>query len=202
MRRWWQGARRRTLRWLLPVVFVSLPALVLAGQLPPQLLLIVSKTDHVLELRDPHSLTLLGRAPLGPDPHEVEVSPDGRTAYVSNPGYGVFQRIDVIDLETGQAKAPLDTGPLLGPHGLSFADGKLWFTAQGSKALGRYDPQNRRFDWTMGTGHYAPAACQRRRQPYPGKQLRVGHDQPVRTAYGAAVGTAHRRPARWRQAAS
>lgn len=152
MRRWWQQARRRTVRWLLPAMFVSLPALALDGQLPPRLLLIVSKTDHVLELRDPGSLALLGRAPLGPDPHEVEVSPDGRTAYVSNPGYGAFQRIDVIDLETGQAKAPLDTGPLLGPHGLSFADGKLWFTAQGSKALGRYDPQSRRFDWTMGTG--------------------------------------------------
>lgn len=152
MRRWWHAGRRWARRRLIPAVFACLPALALAQPLPPRLLLIVSKTDHVLELRDPRSLVLLGSAPLGPDPHEVEVSPDGRTAYVSNPGYGAFQRIDVIDLETGKAKVPLDTGPLLGPHGLAFADGKLWFTAQGSKALGRYDPQSGHLDWTVGTG--------------------------------------------------
>ncbi|HBO6052673.1 TPA: YncE family protein [Pseudomonas aeruginosa] len=134
------------------LALAALLPLAAAAQLPSRLLLIVSKTDHALELRDPRSFALLGSAPLGPDPHEVEVSPDGRTAYVSNPGYGAFQRIDVIDLEDGKANPPLDTGPLLGPHGLAFAEGRLWFTAQGAKALGRYDPQTGRFDWVMGTG--------------------------------------------------
>ena len=124
----------------------------MGAPLPPSLLLVISKTDHALQLRDPHSFALLRTAPLGPDPHEIEVSPDGRTAYVSNPGYGAFHRIDVIDLETGQAKPPIDTAPLLGPHGLAFVNARLWFTAQGSKAIARLDPQSSAIDWIMGTG--------------------------------------------------
>ncbi|WP_186327087.1 YncE family protein [Pseudomonas oryzihabitans] len=130
----------------------GLPALALAAALPRELLLVVSKSEHVLQLRDPHSFALLGRAPLGPDPHEVLVAPDGRTAYVSNPGYGALHRLDVIDLASGTARVPLDTAPLLGPHGLAFAGGRLWFTAQGSKAIGRLDPRTRKIDWAMGTG--------------------------------------------------
>lgn len=71
---------------------------------------------------------------------------------MSNPGYGAFHRIDVIDLESGEAKAPIDTTPLLGPHGLALAQDRLWFTAQGSKAIGHLDPQTRAIDWSMGTG--------------------------------------------------
>jgi len=113
---------------------------------------VISKTDHALEMRDPASFALLASAPLGPDPHEIAVSPDGRTAYVSNPGYGAFHRIDVIDLDTGQAQTPIDTAPLLGPHGLAFVQDRLWFTAQGAKAIGHLDPQTRAIDWAMGTG--------------------------------------------------
>lgn len=35
---------------------------------------------------------------------------------------------------------------------MAFAGGKLWFTAQGSKAVGRYDPATSTSDWSMGTG--------------------------------------------------
>lgn len=123
-----------------------------AAALPNPALLLISKTDHVLEIRDPTTFAVAARAPLGPDPHEIEVSSDGRTAYVSNPGYGAFHRIDVIDLETGNAKTPIDTAPLLGPHGLAFVRDRLWFTAEGSKAIGRLDPENGAIDWLMGTG--------------------------------------------------
>lgn len=123
-----------------------------AATMPDPALLVVSKTDHVLEIRDPATFAVAARVPLGADPHEVEVSPDGRTAYVSNPGYGVFHRIDVVDVERGEAGAPIDTAPLLGPHGLAFVQGRLWFTAQGSKAIGRMEPQSRALEWVMGTG--------------------------------------------------
>lgn len=124
----------------------------MGAPLPSDLLLVISKTDHALQMRDPQSFALLRTAPLGPDPHEIEVSPDGRTAYVSNPGYGALHRIDVIDLESGQAKTPIDTAPLFGPHGLAFVNGHLWFTAQGSKAIARLDPPTSAIDWIMGTG--------------------------------------------------
>nr|WP_280304664.1 YncE family protein [Xanthomonas euvesicatoria] len=134
------------------VLLACLPVLAVAAELPPRLLLVISKTEQALQLRDPDSFALLASAPLGSDPHEIAVSPDGRTAYVSNPGYGAFHRIDVIDLQTGRAKAPIDTAPLLGPHGLAFVQNRLWFTAQGSKAIGHLDPQARVIDWVMGTG--------------------------------------------------
>ncbi len=39
-----------------------------------------------------------------------------------------------------------------GPHGLTFVDGKLWFTAEAAKSIGRYDPATQKIDWIMGTG--------------------------------------------------
>jgi DNA-binding beta-propeller fold protein YncE len=41
---------------------------------------------------------------------------------------------------------------LNGPHGLAFVGGKLWFTAEGAKAVARYDPAADKVDWLMGTG--------------------------------------------------
>src|SRR3984893_8725824 len=46
----------------------------------------------------------------------------------------------------------IDTGALDGPHGLAFVGGKVWFTAEGAKAVARYDPTTARVDWIMGTG--------------------------------------------------
>lgn len=115
-------------------------------------LLAISKSDHTLAMVDPGSLQVAARFPVGPDPHEVAVSADGRTAYVSNTGAGLFHQIDVIDLEARKVLPSIDTGPFLGPHGLAYVEGKLWFTAQGAKAVARYDPETRRVDWTIGTG--------------------------------------------------
>ena len=46
----------------------------------------------------------------------------------------------------------IDTKPLFGPHDITFVDGKAWFTAEGSKSVGRYDPATKLIDWSMGTG--------------------------------------------------
>jgi len=46
----------------------------------------------------------------------------------------------------------IDTRPLIGLHGLTFAAGKLWFTAEGSRTIGRFDPATAKIDWCMGTG--------------------------------------------------
>ena len=42
--------------------------------------------------------------------------------------------------------------PLQRPHGLAFHDGKLYFTAETNKIVGRYDPESNRIDWMLGTG--------------------------------------------------
>src|SRR5690349_4970724 len=97
-------------------------------------LLALSKADHTLAIVDPSTLKVMSRISVGPDPHEVIASPDGKRAYVSIYGGGSLHEINVIDLEAQKPLLTVDTRPLFGPHGLFFADGKVGFSAEGSKA--------------------------------------------------------------------
>jgi len=115
-------------------------------------LLALSKGDHKLSIVDPVSLKVQATFPVGEDPHEVVASPDGKMAYVTIYGGGSLHELNVIDLEARKALPGIDTRPLFGPHDLTFSGGKLWFTAEGSKAVGRYDPATGKLDWSMGTG--------------------------------------------------
>src|SRR6202012_590717 len=107
---------------------------------PHHALLALSKADHTLAIVDPVTLKVLARIPVGTDPHEVIASADGRTAYVSIYGGGSLHELNVIDLVAQKPLLNVDTKPLNGPHGLTFVGGKLWFTAEGAKSVGRYDP--------------------------------------------------------------
>jgi len=51
-----------------------------------------------------------------------------------------------------KALPPIDLGPLKAPHGLAFAGGRLYFTAEGAKSVCRWDPATEKVDWVMGTG--------------------------------------------------
>lgn len=115
-------------------------------------LLALSKRDHTLAIVDPGTLKILGKVPVGEDPHEVIASSDGRTAYVSNYGFGTYNTLAVIDLTAQKPLAPVDLGALRGPHGLMFVGGKVWFTAEAAKAIGSYDPASKKVDWILGTG--------------------------------------------------
>jgi YVTN family beta-propeller protein len=115
-------------------------------------LLALSKSDHTLSIVDPATLKVVAKMPVGTDPHEVIASADGKIAYVSIYGGGSLHEIDVLDLVNHKALTPIDSKPFFGPHGLAFAGDKLYFTAEGSKAVGRYDPATKSFDWAMGTG--------------------------------------------------
>jgi DNA-binding beta-propeller fold protein YncE len=59
------------------------PIIVVAQSTPHQFLLALSKRNHTIAIVDAKSLQVLARAPVGPDPHEVVASSDGKTAYVS-----------------------------------------------------------------------------------------------------------------------
>jgi DNA-binding beta-propeller fold protein YncE len=132
--------------------FLSLAVAGPAQITPQRSLLALSKRDHTLAIVDPKTLKVVGRAPVGPDPHEVIASADGKTAYVSIYGGGRYHALSVIDLVGQKALADVDTGALSGPHGLAFAGGKVWFTAEGAKAIATYDPATAKIDWIMGTG--------------------------------------------------
>jgi len=127
----------------------------LAGaQTPSPALLVLEKSDNMLAIVDPATLKIVGRVPAGPDPHEIEASPDGKLAFISNYGGSDsdLHTISVVDLTAQKALSPIDLGALRSPHGLAFAGGKLYFTAETTKVVGRYDPAAHAIDWLMGTG--------------------------------------------------
>lgn len=141
------------LRLISFLLFFSLSAAALAGQSAPRgVLLALAKNDRTLSVVDPATLKVLARYPSGPDPHEVIASSDGRLAFISNYGFGQYHTISVIDLAMHKTLPPIDLGVLSGPHGLAFAGGELYFTAEVNKLIGRYDPAARKIDWLLGTG--------------------------------------------------
>jgi DNA-binding beta-propeller fold protein YncE len=84
----------------------------------------------------------------------VVASEDGKLAYISNYGGegSAMNTISVVDLFARKPLRPIDLGALHSPHGLAFAGGKLYFTAETNKVIGRYDPATQRIDWVLGTG--------------------------------------------------
>jgi YVTN family beta-propeller protein len=123
-----------------------------AGPTPARALLVLSKADQTLAIVDPTTLAVVARVSVGPDPHEVIAAPDGRIAYVSNYGSGAYHTLTPVDLVRQQVLPIIDLGALAGPHGLAVAGGKIWFTAEGAKAIGRYDPEGHTVDRVLVTG--------------------------------------------------
>jgi YVTN family beta-propeller protein len=124
------------------------------AQSPSPALLVLEKGDEQLAIVDPSSLKVVGRVPSGGAPHEVVASDDGQFAYISNYASekGTLKTLSVIDLTSQKAMPPVDLGALRAPHGLAFADGKVYFTAEANKVIGRYDPASHQVDWVLGTG--------------------------------------------------
>jgi DNA-binding beta-propeller fold protein YncE len=127
-------------------------AIVRAESTPSKALLVLAKTDNTLAIVNPATLKVVAKAPSGPDPHEVVASADGKFAFISNYGGGAYNTLTVIDLVEQRALPAVDLGPLRGPHGLVFAGGKVWFTAEAAKVIGSYDPATKKVDWVLGTG--------------------------------------------------
>jgi DNA-binding beta-propeller fold protein YncE len=123
-----------------------------AQSTPKRTLLAISKTNHTLAIVDPTTLQIISKIPVGEDPHEVVASTDGKTAYVCIYGGGSLHEINILDLVAQKPLRNIDTRPMFGPHDITFVNGKAWFTAEGSKAIARYDPATNKLDWSMGTG--------------------------------------------------
>ena len=145
---------RALLALSLAATAIPLPAQSASNPAPTrhQTLLVLSKKAHTLAIIDPTSLKVLATVPVGNDPHEVIASADGATAYVSNYGFGAYNTLAVVDLVHQIVLPAVDLGALRGPHGLTFVDGKVWFTAEQAKAIARYDPATHQVDWILGTG--------------------------------------------------
>jgi YVTN family beta-propeller protein len=143
---------KRLLTFLVLLTAMLAASFVHAAETPANALLILAKQDGILLIVDPSNLQVVARVPVGKDPHEVIASSDGKTAYASNYGFGAYNTLAVVDLVAQKALPSVDLGALRGPHGLTFAGGKAWFTAEGAKAIGSYDPATKSVDWVLGTG--------------------------------------------------
>jgi DNA-binding beta-propeller fold protein YncE len=103
---------------------------------------------------DASSLEEVASLELPARPHEVAISADHRTAYVSIYGSGIYgnnpepgQDLVVIDLVRREIVSRLNVAPYLGPHGLALgADGLLYVSCDASGVVAVVDPS-------------APAAC-------------------------------------------
>lgn len=145
------GRFLRSVYFLVAATFIAKAAF---AQTPSTTLLALSKDEHTVAIVDPATLQVLARMPSGPDPHEIIASDDGKFAYISNYGGSdsTLNTISVVDLVARKALPPIDLGALHSTHGLDYAGGKLYFTAETNKIIGRYDPATQRVDSILGTG--------------------------------------------------
>jgi YVTN family beta-propeller protein len=103
-----------------------------------QSLLVVNKLGDTLSIIDTETGKERARVPVGEGPHEVDASPDGRIAVVTN--YGRVtpgNSLSVIAVAEGEVIRTIDLGEHTRPHGVAFlADGKrVAVTTEGSRRL-------------------------------------------------------------------
>lgn len=149
--------RRTALRNL--ILASLLLGLVLAGnsaawaQTPSPALLVLNKENATLSIIDPGTLKTVAQIPTGEGPHELTASDDGKMAFVANYGGRTpGNTISVMDLVAQKELRRVDLGPLRRPHGIVFAEGKVWFTAEQNRLIARYDPAANQIDWLLGIG--------------------------------------------------
>src|SRR5215471_14995244 len=145
---------RTSKTWVAALLLGAAAAITVSAQRAPARLLVLNKEDANMAIVDPVSGSVLGRVPVGQGPHELVTSTDGRVAYASNYGTGPApgKTISMIDLAAKKELRRIDVSPLSRPHGLAFAGGKLYFTAEASRKIARYDPAADKIDWEFETG--------------------------------------------------
>lgn len=125
---------------------------VVIGQSKP-VLVVLNKDDATMSIIDPATMKVTGTVPTGNGPHEVVLSPDGRTAYVANyGGQTPGNTLSIIDVASAKEIRRVDLGPLVRPHGIQLIGDKLYFTAEANRMIARYDTTSNKIDWMMGSG--------------------------------------------------
>jgi DNA-binding beta-propeller fold protein YncE len=115
-------------------------------------LIVTAKTAHKVHFLDAATLTMAATIDMPGSTHELALSPDGRTAYGSIYGDGVFakrvnpdRRIAVIDLPSRSLQRVIDLGAVYAPHGVMIdADGVLWSSGELGHAVLVIDPSTDR----------------------------------------------------------
>jgi len=115
-------------------------------------LLVLNKSDSNLAFVDPAKLEVLAKVPTGNAPHEVAVSTDGRIALVANYGTGPEPGSTISIISTADRKELKRLSlPFLRPHGTFAIGSHIFFTAEGSHVIARYDVPSGAIDWIQGS---------------------------------------------------
>lgn len=118
-------------------------------------LVVANKAEATVSLVDVASGEVVATLPTGAGPHEVAVSPDGRTALVADYGGREPGRtLTVIDLGKRGVARTIDLGEHRRPHGVAFLpDGRrAVVTAEASKALLVVDVEAGKVEQAIPTG--------------------------------------------------
>jgi YVTN family beta-propeller protein len=135
-------------RIILTGLAAACPALTCAAQL-----LVLNKSDSTLSFIDPATGKTHATIATGNGPHEVELSDDGQLAFVSNYGASTpGNSLSVIDIKARAERKRVDLADLRRPHGLVFANGYLYLTAEAIEQVAGYNAAAERIDWTFNTG--------------------------------------------------
>lgn len=107
-------------------------------------LLVGNKAENSVSFIDIATGKERARLPTGPMPHEIAISPDGRTAAVV--AYGAKQ-IDFYDVAGARHRKTIDLGANERPHGIAWlASGGIVATTEGSSTLSLVDPLTGKVD--------------------------------------------------------
>ena len=101
-------------------------------------LVVANKAEATASLIDLESGEVVATLPTEQGPHEVAVSPDGRTALVTNYGNrdGSGRSITVIDIPASKVVRTIDLGDFERPHGIEWLDDQhAAVTVEANRAL-------------------------------------------------------------------
>ncbi|NCI46799.1 beta-propeller fold lactonase family protein [Sediminibacterium soli] len=128
----------RRLFTVLPLVLLWAAAAAQHGSL-----LVANKSDNTVSVFDVATKKQLALLPVGEAPHELAVSPDGRTAVVCNYGAATpGNSVTVIDISGRKALRTISTGQYTRPHGIEFTSNhELVITSEATRQLFRLNLQ-------------------------------------------------------------
>lgn len=140
------------MRTLLSIVAaLTLSGVVRAGE---GTLIVLNKAESTASLIDLDTGKEVKRVETGAGPHEVAVSPDGRTAVVADYGQQeAGHTLSVIDIAAGTRSGTIELGSNTRPHGIAFLDDThVLVTTEGSKSLVLVDLDKKQVAGTAVTG--------------------------------------------------
>jgi YVTN family beta-propeller protein len=124
-----------------------------------ELLLVANRLDDRVDMLDGATGEKVGSVKTGAHPHEVAMSPDASTAYVSLHGTAddgdnkaAGDGLAAINLKT-QSREPIALGSCKAPHAMAVdVMGVLWVTCEGDGAVMAIDPNQKKIVAEVRTG--------------------------------------------------